>query len=31
MVARPRITSGPVVVSVDAALDWMGERLWLDG
>lgn len=30
MVARPRIASGPVVASVEAAMDWIEERLWLD-
>jgi len=30
MVARPRIMSGPVVASVEAALNWIGERVWLD-
>lgn len=30
MVARPRITSGPVVRSVAAAIQWLEARTWLD-
>lgn len=30
MVTRPRVTTGPVVNTVDAALDWVKERVWLD-
>jgi precorrin-6A/cobalt-precorrin-6A reductase len=31
MVARPRSMAGPVVPSVDDALNWLETRLWLDG
>ncbi|WP_299789133.1 precorrin-6A/cobalt-precorrin-6A reductase [uncultured Marivita sp.] len=30
MVARPRVDTGPVATSVEAALDWLEARTWLD-
>jgi len=30
MVARPKVAAGPVLTSVEAALNWLETRLWLD-